>query len=209
MSIHNEAPLEFKECHFEAADTYAPTFKSILLDVVAADTSLDPASGDMLMKLFVFACMSVASSERSVSSPLLLSAQARGPQRSASAGFQAVMALALLPRGGWQSLAAEDNGRPGTFSGRAVANWHKLCLLCAGVTQPNSSRHLTLPKHSAATVPSQHSLTTSFGSDVINLFNILPNRDTIAKQRRFISLFLSPGHNLLSVFMTKLDRYDL
>lgn len=56
---------------------------------------------------------------------------------------------------------------------------------------------------------SQHSLTTSFGSDVINLFNILPNRDTIAKQRRFISLFLSPGHNLLSVFMTKLDRYDL
>lgn len=56
---------------------------------------------------------------------------------------------------------------------------------------------------------SQHSLTTSFGSDVINLFNILPNRDTIAKQRRFISLFPSPGHNLLSVFMTKLDRYYL
>jgi len=38
MSSHNEVPLEYKECHFEAADTYAPAFKSILLDVVAADT---------------------------------------------------------------------------------------------------------------------------------------------------------------------------
>lgn len=80
MSIHNEVPLEYKECHFEAADTYAPAFKSILLDVVAADTSQDLASGDTLMKLFVFACMSMASSERSVSS-LLLSAQS--PRREA------------------------------------------------------------------------------------------------------------------------------
>lgn len=75
------------------------------------------------------------------------------PSKIHVSGLQAEMAPCPAPLGRQQSLAAGDNGRQGTFSGKAVANWHKLCLLCAGVTQPNSSRHLSLPKRSVALIP--------------------------------------------------------
>lgn len=181
-------------------------FQSILLDVVVADTSLDPASGDMLMKLYVFACMSVASSERS-SAPLC---PGERPSKILVSGLSDSdgSLLRSLGEAGWvwlQKIMADQEH----FQGG---------LLQIGISFASSAQvwlSWILPDVSCSlntallrSLNSQRSLTASFGADVINLFNILPNRDTIAKQRHFISLFPSPGDNLLSVFMTKLDRYN-
>lgn len=101
MSSHNEVPLEYKECQFEAADTYAPAFKSILLDVVAADTfpgsSLrGHADETVCFSLYVNGILRTFCL---FSAPLCPVTQARGPRRSTSAGFRQRWLLAPLPWG--------------------------------------------------------------------------------------------------------------
>lgn len=114
--------------------------------------------------------------------------------------------LAPLPRGGWlqKIMADQEHFQGGQLQiGISFASSAQVWLSWI-LPDVSCSLNTALLR----SLNSQRSLTASFGADVINLFNILPNRDTIAKQRHFISLFPSPGDNLLSVFMTKLDRYN-